>query len=74
MLGYGFLQNAIGDRSRLACTEILPDQTKTTAAFWRRTHSYVQFRGITVARAPTDNGSLFGALLGYFVGTLNGFA
>jgi hypothetical protein len=32
MLGYSYLHNAVDDHSRLAYVEILPDETKTTAA------------------------------------------
>ncbi len=36
-IGYGYLHNAVDDHSRLAYTEILPDEKKETAvAFWRR--------------------------------------
>jgi len=59
-LGYSYLHNAVDDHSRLAYTEILPDETKTTAAaFWARAHAWFTARGITVERVLTDNGSCY---------------
>ncbi|WP_273944029.1 IS481 family transposase [Kutzneria chonburiensis] len=60
LLGYGFLHNAIDDHSRLAYTEILPDETKeTAAAFWQRAQTFFHTNGITVKRVLTDNGSCY---------------
>jgi transposase InsO family protein len=57
-LGYSYLHTAIDDCSRLACTEILPDETKETAtAFWSRAQAFFTAAGITVERVMTDNGS-----------------
>jgi transposase InsO family protein len=59
-LGYAYLHNAVDDFSRLAYTEILPDETKhTAAAFWVRAQTFFQANGITVARVLTDNGSCY---------------
>jgi transposase InsO family protein len=59
-LGYGYLHNAVDDHSRLAYTEILPDETKSTAAsFWARAHAWFTTAGITVERVLTDNGSCY---------------
>jgi transposase InsO family protein len=59
-LGYSYLHNAVDDHSRLAYTEILPDETKeTAAAFWTRAQAFFAARGITVARVLTDNGSCY---------------
>ncbi len=59
-LGYGYLHNAVDDHSRLAYTEILPDETKqSAAAFWQRAHAYFTSAGITVQRVLTDNGSCY---------------
>ena len=59
-LGYAYLHNAVDDHSRLAYTEILPDETKhTTAAFWLRAHAYFTTCGITVRRGLTDNGGCY---------------
>lgn len=59
-LGYSYLHTAIDDHSRLAYTEILPDETQHTAvAFWRRAHAYFTACGITIHRVITDNGSCY---------------
>jgi transposase InsO family protein len=59
-LGYGYLHNAVDDHSRLAYTEILPDETKESAvAFWTRAHAFFADAGITVTRVLTDNGSCY---------------
>ncbi|WP_328418842.1 IS481 family transposase [Micromonospora sp. NBC_00389] len=59
-LGYHYLHNAVDDHSRLAYTEILPDETKETAtAFWSRAHTWFTAQGITVTRVLTDNGSCY---------------
>jgi transposase InsO family protein len=58
--GYGYLHTALDDHSRLAYTEILPDERKDTAiAFWKRAHAYFTGHGIAVARVLTDNGSAY---------------
>jgi transposase InsO family protein len=59
-LGYSYLHNAVDDHSRLAYTEILPDETReTAAAFWRRAQAFFTDCGITVTRVLTDNGSCY---------------
>ena len=59
-LGYQYLHNAVDDHSRLAYTEILPDETRGTAvAFWQRAQAWFAARGITVHRILTDNGSCY---------------
>jgi hypothetical protein len=60
-LGYGYLHNAVDDHSRLAYTEILPDEKKETAAsFWTRAAEFFAGHGITViSRVLTDNGSCY---------------
>ncbi len=60
-LGYSYLHNAVDDHSLLAYTEILTDETKTTAAaFWIRAAAWFRAQGIdTIARALTDNGSCY---------------
>jgi transposase InsO family protein len=59
-LGYSYLHNAVDDHSRLAYTEILPDETKeTAAAFWTRAQAFFTSWGITVIRVLTDNGSCY---------------
>ncbi|MBB4964022.1 IS481 family transposase [Saccharothrix violaceirubra] len=59
-LGYAYLHNAVDDHSRLAYTEILPDETKdTAAAFWTRAQAFFREAGVTVRRVLTDNGSCY---------------
>lgn len=60
-IGYSYLHNAVDDHSRLAYTEILPDERKTTASqFWARATAWFAAQGIThIARALTDNGSCY---------------
>jgi transposase InsO family protein len=60
VLGYGYLHTAIDDHSRLAYTEILPDETRHTAvAFWIRAQAFFTQAGFTVHRVLTDNGSCY---------------
>jgi transposase InsO family protein len=60
ILGYGYLHTALDDHSRLACTEILPDETKdTAAAFLARAHAWYTAAGITIERVISDNGSCY---------------
>ncbi|MFE2415273.1 IS481 family transposase, partial [Kitasatospora sp. NPDC059408] len=59
-VGYSYLHNAVDDHSRLAYSEILPDERKETAtAFWTRAHEFFAQAGITVERVLTDNGSCY---------------
>jgi transposase InsO family protein len=59
-LGYSYLHNAVDDHSRLAYTEILPDETKQTAvAFWHRAQAFFTTTGITITRVLTDNGACY---------------
>jgi transposase InsO family protein len=59
-LGYAYLHNAVDDHSRLAYTEILPDENKhTAAAFWTRANAWFHSCGITVRRVLTDNGGCY---------------
>ncbi|WP_329581644.1 IS481 family transposase [Kitasatospora sp. NBC_01250] len=58
--GYSYLHNAVDDHSRLAYSEILPDERKdTAAAFWTRANEFFARAGITVKRVLTDNGSCY---------------
>ncbi|WP_327069122.1 IS481 family transposase [Kitasatospora sp. NBC_01302] len=58
--GYSYLHNAVDDHSRLAYSEILPDERKETAtAFWTRANEFFARAGITVKRVLTDNGSCY---------------
>ena len=60
--GYAFLHHAVDDHSRLAYSEILPDEAKeTAAAFWLRANAFFVDHGITVKRVLTDNGNCYRA-------------
>ncbi|GLW70222.1 IS481 family transposase [Kitasatospora phosalacinea] len=59
-IGYSFVHSAVDDHTRLAYSEILPDERKETAvAFWRRAEQFFSGLGITVERVLTDNGSCY---------------
>jgi transposase InsO family protein len=55
--GYDYVHSLVDDHSRLAYSEILPDQTgPTCAAFLRRAATYFATKGITkIERLLTDN-------------------
>lgn len=58
--GMACVHNAVDDHSRLAYSEVLPDEKKdTTAAFWKRANAYFTQCGVTVKRVLTDNGSAY---------------
>jgi transposase InsO family protein len=58
--GWEYLHIAIDDASRLAYTEILPNERKEAAiAFTRRALAWFERFGITVERLMTDNGSAY---------------
>jgi transposase InsO family protein len=58
--GWEYLHVAIDDASRLAYSEILPDERKESAiAFTRRALAWFKRFGITVERVMTDNGSAY---------------
>jgi transposase InsO family protein len=59
-LGYSCLHTALDDHSRLAYTEILPDERKeTAAAFLARAAAWYAAAGITIERVLSDNGSCY---------------
>ena len=59
-LGYSYLHSIVDDHSRLAYTEILPDERKeTAAAFLQRAHAWYAGYGITIERIISDNGSCY---------------
>ena len=58
--GWEYVHISIDDASRLAFSQILPDERKTSAvAFLRAAVAYYQSLGVTVARVMTDNGSCY---------------
>jgi transposase InsO family protein len=60
VIGYSCLHTALDDCSRLAYTEILPDERKeTAAAFLIRAHAWYAAAGITIERVISDNGACY---------------
>ncbi len=59
-IGWDFLHVCVDDASRLAYTEILPDERKESAvAFLERAMAWFTRLGVTVERVMTDNGSAY---------------
>jgi transposase InsO family protein len=60
VIGYSFIHNAVDDHSRLACSEVLNNERKqTAAAFWQHADAFLRRHGITVERVLADNGSCY---------------
>ncbi len=60
VIGYSYIHSAVDDHSRLAYSEIHPDERKKTAtAFWHRAQAFFTRHGITVERVLTDNGPCY---------------
>lgn len=58
--GWEFVHVCIDDASRLAFTQILPDEKQESAvAFLQAAVAYYRSLGVTVARVMTDNGSCY---------------
>ena len=58
--GWEFVHVAIDDASRLAFSQILPDEAKESAVpFLRAAVAYYASLGVTVSRVMTDNGSCY---------------
>ena len=59
-IGWEVLHVAIDDASRLAYTELLPDEKKESAcAFLDRALGFFKAHGVTVERVMSDNGSAY---------------
>jgi transposase InsO family protein len=59
-LGWGYVHVAVDDASRLACTELMPDERKESAvAFTRRAVTWFARHGVQVERVMTDNGAAY---------------
>lgn len=59
-IGWEFVHVCIDDASRLAFSQVLPDEKKGSAvAFLRAAVAYYQSLGVKVARVMTDNGSCY---------------
>jgi hypothetical protein len=60
IIGYHYLHTAIGDRTRIAYSEILDDeQAVTAAAFWRRAHAWFSTQEVTIEGCLTNNGACY---------------
>ena len=58
--GWGFLHVCVDDASRLAYTEIMPDERKASAVtFLGHALAWCAGLGVTVERVMTDNGSAY---------------
>jgi transposase InsO family protein len=61
-IGWEFVHVCIDDASRIAFSQIMPDETKESAtAFLKAAVAYYKALGVTVARVMTDNGSCYKA-------------
>lgn len=59
-VGWEFLHLAVDDHSRLAYTEVLPDERKvTTTGFLERALAWFADHGVPIERVMTDNGSAY---------------
>lgn len=59
-IGYRYIHSAVDDRTRIAYSEIHPDERAVTAAgFWQRAAAWYQSIGITPQQVITDNGSCY---------------
>ncbi|WP_165398232.1 IS481 family transposase, partial [Streptomyces albidoflavus] len=64
VIGYSYIHSAVDDHSRLAYSEVLPDERKDTAiAFWQRANAFFAAHGVSVERVLTDNGPCYKAKL-----------
>lgn len=62
MVGYAFIHTAIDSYSRVAYSEVLPDEQAATAiGFWHRAHTWFSALGISIEVVQTDNGSCYKA-------------
>ena len=62
-IGWEYLHVAVDDASRLAYTEILPDERKASAiAFLERALAWFARHGVAVERIMTDNGNAYRSL------------
>ncbi|WP_163471185.1 DDE-type integrase/transposase/recombinase, partial [Haemophilus influenzae] len=59
-IGWEFVHVCVDDASRVAFSQVLPDEKAESAvAFLRATIAYYASLGVTVARVMTDNGSCY---------------
>lgn len=58
--GYAFIHSAVDDHSRLAFSEVLPNERQETVSeFWRHAAAFFADHGVTVREVITDNGSAY---------------
>lgn len=61
-IGWEFVHVCIDDASRIAFSQVMPDETRTSAiAFLKAAVAYYKRLGIAVTRVMTDNGSCYRA-------------
>ena len=61
-IGYAFVHSAVDAYSRLAYSEVLPDESGASAAgFWLRANTFFAAREVAVERVLTDNGGCYRA-------------
>jgi transposase InsO family protein len=59
-VGYRYIHTAVDDRTRIAYSEIHPDEKAVTAAgFWKRAAAWYTAIGINCERVLTDNGACY---------------
>jgi len=59
-VGYAYIHSVVDDHSRLAYSEVLPDErAQTTVGFWQRALAWYAGQGVTTWSVLTDNGSAY---------------
>ena len=59
-VGYAYIHSVVDDHSRLAYSEVLPDEgAETATAFWQRAAAWFGARGVDIKAVLTDNGSAY---------------
>ena len=59
-VGYAFVHSVVDSHSRVAYSEVLPDEKAATAiSFWWRAHAWFAAHSITIEVVQTDNGSCY---------------
>ena len=60
MVGYAFVHTAIDSHTRLAYSEVLPDEKAVTAVgFYQRAHAWFAELGVVIEVVQTDNGACY---------------
>jgi len=59
-IGYDYVHSAVDDRSRVACSQVLPDETaKTCARFLVEAAGFFAEHGVRIERVLTDNAKAY---------------